>query len=90
MSHTSGLWPTQPASRLTITLSFIFLQSVSGLFLKALFEMEDTEAQRKAVQMVTFGPIQTIFISNEELFKWIQLHCNISCPSLDNLNLGWA
>lgn len=50
---THQLWPIQPASGLTITSSFIFLQSVSALFLKALFEMEDTEAQRKAVQMVT-------------------------------------
>lgn len=57
---TSVLWPVQPAPGATITLSFVFPQSVSGVFLKELFEMEDTEVQRKAVQMVTFCPIQNI------------------------------
>lgn len=56
---TSVLWPVQPAPGASITLSFVFSLSVSGLFLKELFEMEDTEVQRKAVQRVTFCPIQS-------------------------------
>lgn len=57
---TSVLWPVQTAPGATITLASVFPQSVSGLFLKELFEMEDTEVQRKAVQMVTFCPVQSI------------------------------
>lgn len=54
------VWPVQPAPGAALTLSSVFPQSVSGLFLKELFEMEDTEVQRKAVEMVTFCPIQSI------------------------------
>lgn len=61
-----------------------FKQPVSGLFLKALFEIEDTEVQQKAVQLVTFDSIQSI-LSSKELFKLIHLNCNISCPSHNNL-----
>lgn len=55
---TSVLWPLQAAPG--ATLSVVLPQSVSDLFLKELFEMEDTEVQKKAVQMVTFCPIQSI------------------------------
>ncbi|NXD74079.1 CETP protein, partial [Eolophus roseicapillus] len=78
LSHASDLATSHsghPACiRAEHNLSCAFLQPLSGLFLKALFEMEDTEAQRNAVQMI----FQGISYNDSVAKVWSLAHPQIS------------